>query len=277
MKFLPLTPPGQTPLRVMTIAGTDSGGGAGIQADLRTFAMLGVHGCVSVAAVTVQNSLGVKGFHEIPLDVITGQIQVGRRGHRHPGRQDGHAGVLGDHRGGRRDVAGSAARTRRGAAGGRPGVRVDARRPAAAPVGAGYPSHRTVSARHAGHPQPRRGAAASPASTSSTRSASARRPGAARAGTAVGAGQGRPPPVVVAQPRPAVRRHRVPRVRRRAHRHPATTTARATRWRRRRPARWPTATRCPTPSPSPRAGSPNACARPTRWATATARSRRCSG
>jgi hydroxymethylpyrimidine/phosphomethylpyrimidine kinase len=74
--YLPLTPPGQTPLRVMTIAGSDSGGGAGIQADLRTFAMLGVHGCVSVAAVTVQNSVGVKGFHEIPLDVITGQIRA---------------------------------------------------------------------------------------------------------------------------------------------------------------------------------------------------------
>ncbi|MDT5188994.1 MAG: hydroxymethylpyrimidine/phosphomethylpyrimidine kinase [Mycobacterium sp.] len=76
MKYLPLTPPGQTPTRVMTIAGTDSGGGAGIQADLRTFAMLGVHGCVAVAAVTVQNSVGVKGFHEIPLDVITGQIEA---------------------------------------------------------------------------------------------------------------------------------------------------------------------------------------------------------
>jgi hydroxymethylpyrimidine/phosphomethylpyrimidine kinase len=73
---LPLTPPRQTPLRVMTIAGSDSGGGAGIQADLRTFAMLGVHGCVAVAAVTVQNSVGVKGFHEIPVDVITGQIEA---------------------------------------------------------------------------------------------------------------------------------------------------------------------------------------------------------
>ena len=76
MNYLPLTPPGQTPLRVMTIAGTDSGGGAGIQADLRTFAMLGVHGCVTVAAVTVQNSVGVKGFHEIPLDIITGQLEA---------------------------------------------------------------------------------------------------------------------------------------------------------------------------------------------------------
>jgi hydroxymethylpyrimidine/phosphomethylpyrimidine kinase len=74
VNYLPLAPPGQTPLRVMTIAGSDSGGGAGIQADLRTFAMLGVHGCVAVAAVTVQNSVGVKAFHELPLDIVTGQI-----------------------------------------------------------------------------------------------------------------------------------------------------------------------------------------------------------
>ncbi|MCX2934170.1 bifunctional hydroxymethylpyrimidine kinase/phosphomethylpyrimidine kinase [Mycobacterium sp. CVI_P3] len=76
MNFLPLTPPGQTPLRVMTIAGSDSGGGAGIQADMRTFALLGVHSLVAVTAVTVQNSLGVKGFHEIPTDVIAGQIEA---------------------------------------------------------------------------------------------------------------------------------------------------------------------------------------------------------
>ncbi len=74
MNVLPLTPPAQTPLRVMTIAGSDSGGGAGIQADMRTFAMLGLHGCVTVTAVTVQNSVGVKAFHEIPLDIIAGQI-----------------------------------------------------------------------------------------------------------------------------------------------------------------------------------------------------------
>lgn len=74
--FLPLAPAGQTPLRVLTIAGSDSGGGAGIQADMRTFALLGVHSLVAVTAVTVQNSLGVKGFHEIPLDVIAGQIEA---------------------------------------------------------------------------------------------------------------------------------------------------------------------------------------------------------
>lgn len=76
MTYLPLTPPGHTPRRVMTIAGSDSGGGAGIQADMRTFAMLGMHGLVAVTAVTVQNSVGVKGFHEVPLDVIAGQIEV---------------------------------------------------------------------------------------------------------------------------------------------------------------------------------------------------------
>ncbi|MCT7658634.1 bifunctional hydroxymethylpyrimidine kinase/phosphomethylpyrimidine kinase [Mycobacterium deserti] len=76
MTYLPLPQPRTTPVRVMTIAGSDSGGGAGIQADMRTFALLGVHGLVAVTAVTVQNSMGVKGFHEIPLDVIAGQIDA---------------------------------------------------------------------------------------------------------------------------------------------------------------------------------------------------------
>lgn len=76
MNFLPLTPPRQTPVRVLTIAGSDSGGGAGLQADMRTFALLGVHPLVAVTAVTVQNSLGVSGFHEIPVDVIAGQIEA---------------------------------------------------------------------------------------------------------------------------------------------------------------------------------------------------------
>ena len=65
-----------TPLRVLTIAGSDSGGGAGIQADMRTAALLGVHACVAVTAVTVQNTLGVKSFHEVPDDVVAGQIDA---------------------------------------------------------------------------------------------------------------------------------------------------------------------------------------------------------
>lgn len=76
MSFLPLAQPGSTPLRVLTIAGSDSGGGAGIQADMRTIALLGVHACVAVTAVTVQNTLGVKSFHEVPDDVVAGQIEA---------------------------------------------------------------------------------------------------------------------------------------------------------------------------------------------------------
>ena len=76
MNYLPLPPPGGTPLRVLSIAGSDSGGGAGIQADMRTMALLGVHACIAVTAVTVQNTLGVKSFHEVPDDVVAGQIQA---------------------------------------------------------------------------------------------------------------------------------------------------------------------------------------------------------
>ncbi|NEW32128.1 bifunctional hydroxymethylpyrimidine kinase/phosphomethylpyrimidine kinase [Nocardia cyriacigeorgica] len=75
MELLPLVPSGQTPVRALTIAGTDSGGGAGIQADSRTMALCGVHACVAVAAVTVQNSVGVSGFHEIPPQIVADQVR----------------------------------------------------------------------------------------------------------------------------------------------------------------------------------------------------------
>ncbi|MFT3660942.1 MAG: bifunctional hydroxymethylpyrimidine kinase/phosphomethylpyrimidine kinase [Gordonia sp. (in: high G+C Gram-positive bacteria)] len=58
----------------MTVAGSDSGGGAGLEADLRTFALAGVHGCVAVTAVTVQNSLGVTGVQEIAPEIVAAQI-----------------------------------------------------------------------------------------------------------------------------------------------------------------------------------------------------------
>lgn len=73
---LPLPSSGQTPRRVMTIAGSDSGGSAGLQADMRAFAMLGAHGSAAVTAVTVQNTLGVRAFHEVPTDVVAAQISA---------------------------------------------------------------------------------------------------------------------------------------------------------------------------------------------------------
>ncbi len=63
----------------MTVAGSDSGGGAGIQADLKTFAALKVFGTSAITAVTVQNSVGVTGIRPIPPDIVKAQIlAVGR-------------------------------------------------------------------------------------------------------------------------------------------------------------------------------------------------------
>ena len=63
-----------TPPRVLTIAGSDSGGGAGIQADLKTMLALGVHGMSVVAAVTAQNSVGVQGYWELPVEAVRAQL-----------------------------------------------------------------------------------------------------------------------------------------------------------------------------------------------------------
>jgi len=62
--------------RVLTIAGSDSGGGAGIQADLKAFAACGVHGMTAITAITAQNTLGVTAVHAIPGDVIVEQVRA---------------------------------------------------------------------------------------------------------------------------------------------------------------------------------------------------------
>lgn len=62
--------------RVLIIAGSDSGGGAGIQADIKTVTALGGYAATAVTAVTVQNTLGVTGVHPIPLDVVEAQARA---------------------------------------------------------------------------------------------------------------------------------------------------------------------------------------------------------
>src|SRR3712207_6427874 len=66
----------QTPPKAMTIAGSDSGGGAGIQADLKTFAALGVYGTSALTAITAQNTRGVFAVAEVPEEVVAAQIDA---------------------------------------------------------------------------------------------------------------------------------------------------------------------------------------------------------
>ncbi|MDO4799520.1 MAG: bifunctional hydroxymethylpyrimidine kinase/phosphomethylpyrimidine kinase [Bacillota bacterium] len=64
------------PVRCLTIAGSDSSGGAGIQADLKTFAAHGVYGMSVVTAITAQNTCGVTAVHDIPVDVAAAQLDA---------------------------------------------------------------------------------------------------------------------------------------------------------------------------------------------------------
>ncbi|MBO9708167.1 MAG: bifunctional hydroxymethylpyrimidine kinase/phosphomethylpyrimidine kinase [Caulobacter sp.] len=62
--------------RVLVLAGSDSGGGAGIQADIKTITALGGYAATAITAITVQNTLGVSGVHPIPLDVVEAQARA---------------------------------------------------------------------------------------------------------------------------------------------------------------------------------------------------------
>jgi hydroxymethylpyrimidine/phosphomethylpyrimidine kinase len=62
--------------RLLTIAGSDSGGGAGIQADLKVFLALGCHGMSALTALTAQNTVGVSGIHVVPPDFVVAQIDA---------------------------------------------------------------------------------------------------------------------------------------------------------------------------------------------------------
>ena len=62
--------------RVLIVAGSDSGGGAGIQADIKAVTAMGGFAMTAVTAITVQNTLGVTGIHEVPLDIVVGQMRA---------------------------------------------------------------------------------------------------------------------------------------------------------------------------------------------------------
>ena len=237
----------------MTIAGSDSGGGAGIQADMRTFALLGVHGLVAVTAVTVQNSLGVKGFHEIPLDVIAGQIEAVASD---IGVQAAKTGMLASSA--IIDTVADAWR-RQGLAGTVPFV-VD-------PVCASMHGDPLL------HPSALDSLKGQlfPLATLVTPNLDevrllvdidvvdddlAARGGTrpARAGTAVGAGQGWTSAGIDTQPGPACSTAPSSTSSTRPASTPGMTTVRATRWPPRSPARSPTATPCPTRSRSENVG-----------------------
>lgn len=64
-----------TPVAVLTIAGTDSAGGAGVHADLRAFLALGLHGATAIAAVTAQSTAGIDGIHLVPTEMVVAQIR----------------------------------------------------------------------------------------------------------------------------------------------------------------------------------------------------------
>jgi len=71
-----MTNTARQPGRILIVAGSDSGGGAGIQADIKTVTCLGGYAMTAITAITVQNTIGVSAVHEVPVDIVAAQIEA---------------------------------------------------------------------------------------------------------------------------------------------------------------------------------------------------------
>ena len=147
----------------LTIAGSDSSGGAGIQADLKTFSALGVYGASVITALTAQNTQRVEAVHVVPPDFVLAQMRAVARGPRGRCHQDRHARHEPGHRGGRRRPQGfcrrpGGARSGHGRGKRRPAARPRTRSMRSAPCSCRSPTVITPNL-----PRPRRCSACSPA------------------------------------------------------------------------------------------------------------------
>ena len=210
---------------ILTIAGSDSGGGAGIQADLKTFSALGAYGCSVIAALTAQNTRAVTGIHEVPAAFVTAQLDAVFDDIEIAAVKIGMLASARDHRRRRRwDRA-----PRHGARRARPGDGGQERRSSAAPRSRPCAQGTPAAARDRDHAQSARGRRAAGHGAAGGRGRHGRGGGAAAHARAAGRAAQRWPSGGRREHRRVRRRRRAADPGARADQHRATRTAPAAR------------------------------------------------